>query len=220
MAKKVALIGGSGFVGSVILKELLARGWNVETLARNPDKITIKNPGLTVKKCDVSDEKALAADLKGYAEVISAYNPGWSNPNIYEDTLKNYPIIVAACKEAGVKRVLIVGGAGTLFVKPGVRLMDTGALPEEWLPGVKSLGKFHLENLRKEDGIDWVFISPAAELEPESKDSKPYNVGGDDLIVDSNGKSNIRVSDYAKALVDELENPLHHMTRITVGYYV
>lgn len=147
MDKKVALIGASGFVGSAILNELLNRGYQVEALVNHPEKIKIDNPALTVKKVDVADEKSLEEDLKGYENVISAYNPGWANPNIYEDTLTNYPKILEAAKKAGVKRLLIVGGAGTLFVKPGVRLVDTGTLPAEWLPGVKSLGEFYLNTL-------------------------------------------------------------------------
>lgn len=95
--------------------------------------------------------------------MISAYNPGWANPNIYEETLTNYPKILRAAKAAGVKRLLIVGGAGTLFVKPGVRLVDTGTLPAEWLPGVKSLGEFYLNTLIPEKGIDWVFFRLPAE---------------------------------------------------------
>lgn len=136
MDKKVALIGASGFVGSAILNELLNRGYQVEALVNHPEKNKMGNPALSVKKVDVADEKSLEEHLRGFEDVISAYNPGWANPRIYEDTLANYPKIVEAAKKAGVKRLLIVGGAGTLFVKPGVRLIDTGTLPDAWLPGV------------------------------------------------------------------------------------
>lgn len=217
MAKKIALIGASGFVGSAILKELLNRGFQVLVLVRNPDKISIKNPDLTVRQVDVSDENALAADLKGYDDVISAYNPGWKNPNIAQETLANYPKIVAAAKKAGVKRLLIVGGAGTLFVKPGLRVMDSGAIPAEIMPAVKSLGQFYLDTLAREDGIDWVFFSPAGSLEPGERTGK-YRLGHDDLIADANGKSSISVQDYAKAMVDEAEKPAHHKERFTIGY--
>ena len=91
--KKTALIGASGFVGSAILKELLSRGYEVEALIRNPENVKVNNPHLTVKKVDVADTKALAADLKGYDTIISAYNPGWTNPDIYNLTLQNYPRI-------------------------------------------------------------------------------------------------------------------------------
>lgn len=215
--KKTALIGASGFVGSVILKELLSRGYHVEALVRNPENVKVENTRLTVKKVDVADTKALASDLKGYDTVISAYNPGWTNPDIYNLTLQNYPRIVEAAKEAGVKRLLIVGGAGTLFCAPGLRVVDSGVIPAEIMDGVKSLGKFYLDTLNNEKSIDWVFFSPAGSLEP-GEATGTYRLGKDDLIVDNEGKSRITVGDYAKAMVDELENPSHHQERFTIGY--
>jgi len=215
--KKTALIGASGFVGSAILKELLSRGYEVEALVRNPENVKVNNPHLTVKKVDVADTKALAADLKGYDTIISAYNPGWTNPDIYNLTLQNYPRILEAAKEAGVKRLLIVGGAGTLFCAPGLRVVDSGAIPAEIMGGVKSLGKFYLETLNNEKDIDWVFFSPAGVLEP-GEATGTYRLGKDDLIVDSNGNSHITVGDYAKAMVDELDTPSNHKERFTIGY--
>jgi NAD-dependent epimerase/dehydratase len=215
--KKTALIGASGFVGSAILNELLSRGYNVEALVRNPENVKVKDPHLTVKKVDVADTKALAADLRGYETVISAYNPGWTNPDIYNLTLQNYPRILEAAKEAGVKRLLIVGGAGTLFCAPGLRVVDSGVIPDEIMGGVKSLGEFYLETLNKENAIDWVFFSPAGSLEPGGA-TGTYRLGKDDLIVDSEGNSRITVGDYAKAMVDELEAPAHHQERFTIGY--
>lgn len=214
---KTALIGASGFVGGAILNELLSRGYKVEALVRNPSKITVENPDLTVKKVDVADEKALAEDLKGYDTVISAYNPGWTNPNIYNETLQNYPRIVEAAKKAGVKRLLIVGGAGTLFCAPGLRVVDSGVIPAEIMDGVKSLGKFYLDILINEKDIDWVFFSPAGAFVEGTRTGK-YRLGKDDLIVDSKGNSTISVADYAKAMVDELETPAHHRERFTIGY--
>lgn len=223
MNKKVALIGASGFVGSAILRELLDRGYVVEALVNHPEKIKVESPSLTVKKVDVANEQELTDDLRGFENVISAYNPGWANPNIYEDTLTNYPKILAAAKKAGVKRLLIVGGAGTLFVKPGVRLVDTGTLPAEWLPGVKSLGEFYLNTLMKENDIDWVFFSPAGNLgdmgaKGPGKRTGVYRLGKDDMIFDKDGNSFISVEDYAKAMVDELASPAHHRERFTIGY--
>ncbi|MEG1904169.1 MAG: NAD(P)-dependent oxidoreductase [Bacteroidales bacterium] len=215
--KNVLLIGGSGFVGSAILKELLDRGYKVTTLVRNPDKITIKSSDLTIVKGDVSDFDEIKKLATGKDAVISAYNPGWNNPNIYEETLKNYPRILDAVKAAGVKRFLIVGGAGTLFVAPGVRVMDTGVIPEEIMGGVKSLGEFYLNTLMPENEIDWVFFSPAGEIAPGEKTGK-YRLGKDDLIVDENGKSRISTGDYAAAMVDELEKPTRHKERFTIGY--
>ncbi len=215
--KKTALIGASGFVGSAILNELLARGYEVEALVRNPDNVKVENERLTVKKVDVADTEALATDLKGYDTVISAYNPGWTNPDIYNLTLQNYPRILRAAKEAGVKRLLIVGGAGTLFCAPGLRVVDSGVIPAEIMGGVKSLGEFYLGTLANEKDIDWVFFSPAGSLEP-GEATGTYRLGKDDLIVDSEGKSRITVGDYARAMVDEFETPAHHQERFTIGY--
>ncbi len=211
------LIGASGFVGSAILKEALERGHNVKAVVRNPGKITISDPKLEVVGADISSAEEVARLSQGAATVISAYNPGWHNPDIYQETLKNYPAILDGVKRAGVKRILIVGGAGTLFVSPGVRLVDSGAIPAEIMPGVKSLGEFYLNTLENEKDIDWVFFSPAGSLQPGERTGK-FKLGKDDLIVNEKGESKISVQDYAKAMIDELENPRHHQERFTIGY--
>ena len=158
--KKVVLIGASGFVGNAILNELLERGHEVTAIVRHPEKVKADNPRLSVVGMDVEDSARLTDVCKGHDAVISAYNPRWGNPDMYEDTLRVYPKILNAVKASGTGRLLIVGGAGSLFVKPGVRLVDTGTLPEAWLPGVKSMAKFYLETLVHEQDLDWVFFSP------------------------------------------------------------
>lgn len=214
---KVVLIGASEFVGSAILKELLNRSIKVTAVVRKPENIKITNSNLTVVKADVSDANRLADICEGADAVISAYNPGWTNPDIYELILKVYPEILKGVKKAGVKRLLIVGGAGTLFVSPGLRVVDSGAIPNEILGGVKSLGEFYLNTLMHEKDIDWVFFSPAGIIEPGERTGK-YRLGKDDLIVNKDGESKISVEDYAKAMVDELEKPEHHQERFTIGY--
>ena len=217
--KNVVLIGATGYVGSAILNELVNRGHKVTAVVRDPDKVAVRE-GVEAVKEDVTNVEGIAKLAKGKDAVISAYNPGWANPRQYEETLENYPLIVEAAKRAGVERLLIVGGAGTLFVKPGLRLMDTGALPEAWMPGVKSLGEFYLNTLTKEEDIDWIFLSPAANLgnlQPGTRTGK-YRVGKDELLVDEKGDSFISVEDYAMAMVDELETPKHHKERYTVAY--
>ncbi len=218
--KKVVLIGASGFVGNAILNELLERGHEVTAIVRHPEKVKADNPRLSVVGMDVEDSVRLTDVCKGHDAVISAYNPGWGNPDMYEDTLRVYPKILKAVKASGTGRLLIVGGAGSLFVKPGVRLVDTGTLPEAWLPGVKSLAKFYLETLAHEQELDWVFFSPAANLgnlQPGVRTGK-FRLGKDDLIVDEKGDSFISVEDYAMAMVDELEQENHHKERFTIGY--
>lgn len=215
--KKIVLIGASGFVGSALLNEALNRGIEVTAVVRNPERVKISNSNLKIVKADVSSTDEIVNIAKGSDAVISAYSPGRSNPNIYEETLKNYPVILEGVKKAGVKRLLIVGGAGTLFVTPGLRLVDTGAIPAEMIGLVKSLGEFYLNTLMDEKAIDWVFFSPAATIEQGERTGN-YRLGKDDLIVDDKGESKISVQDYAKAMIDELEQPKHHNERFTIGY--
>ncbi|MBO4589212.1 MAG: NAD(P)-dependent oxidoreductase [Bacteroidales bacterium] len=219
MAKNVLLIGATGFVGSAILNELVNRGHKVTAIVREAGKLSACK-GLEAVVADATNPAELAVLAKGKDAVISAYNPGWANPRQYEETLENYPKIVEGVKRAGVRRLLIVGGAGTLFVKPGVRLVDTGTLPAEWLPGVKSLGEFYLNTLMKEDGIDWVFFSPAGNLGNMSTGVRTgkYRLGKDDMLFDDKGESFISVEDYAVAMVDELEQENHHKERFTAAY--
>ena len=215
----VLLIGATGYAGSAILSELVSRGHTVTAVVRNAAKLSASDSVRPVE-ADATDPEVLAGLASGKDAVISAYNPGWKNPRLYEDTLENYPKIVEGVRASGVKRLLIVGGAGTLFVKPGVRLIDTGTLPAEWLPGVKSLGEFYLNYLTKVKDIDWVFLSPAGNLGNLQKGERTgkYRVGKDDMLFDEKGNSFISVEDYAVAMVDELEKPQHHFERFTVAY--
>lgn len=215
--KSVVLIGASGFVGNAILNELLSRGHKVTAVVRNPKKINVTNSKLEIVKTDVSDTNVMVEICKGKEAIISAYNPGWANPDIYEETLRNYPLILEAAKQSGVERILCVGGAGTLFCAPGLRVVDSGAIPDAIIGGVKSLGEFYLNTLMNEKAIDWIFFSPAGTLEPGKRTGK-FRLGKDDLIIDENGISHISVEDYAVAMVDELENPKHHYERFTIGY--
>ena len=221
--KKVVLIGASGFVGSAILNELLYRGHQVTAIAPHPEKVKADNPNLTVVQGDATDPATLAGVSKGKDAVISAYNPGWGHPRQYEETLEKYPKIVEGTKRAGVRRLLIVGGAGTLFVAPGLRLVDTGDLPAEWLPGVKSMGEFYLDYLMSEKEVDWVFFPPAGNLgnmgqQGPGKRTGKFRLGKDDMLFDEKGESFISVEDYAYAMIDELEQENHHNERFTAAY--
>ncbi len=214
--KNIALIGASGFVGSALLKEALNRGHKVTAIVRNPEKIKLTHPNLTVKGGDARDAATVEELVKGMDAVISAYNPGWTNPELHTDTLKAYSAILEGCKKAGIKRLQIVGGAGSLFIK-GVRLLDMGVIEETILPEVKALAQVLYTLQENEKEIDWVFFSPAANIAPGKRTGK-FRLGKDDLITDNKGESYISVEDYALAMIDELENPKHHFERFTIGY--
>ena len=213
----VLLIGATGFVGSAVLNELVSRGHKVTAVVRNIEKLA-KNDLVNAVKEDVANVDAIAKLAEGKDAIISAYNPGWTNPDIETLITENYPKILEAAKKSGVERLLIVGGAGTLFCAPGLRVVDSGAIPEEIMGGVRPLGDFYLNTLMNENGIDWVFFSPAGVFDQEGKKTGNYRLGKDDLIVDAEGNSHISVQDYADAMVNELEKPAHHKERFTIGY--
>ena len=213
----VLLIGATGFVGSAVLNELVSRGHKVTAVARNVEKVA-KSELLDVVKEDVANVDAIAKLAEGKDAIISAYNPGWTNPDIATLISENYPKILSAAKKSGVKRLLIVGGAGTLFCAPGLRVVDSGAIPDEIMGGVRPLGDFYLNTLMNENDIDWVFFSPAGVFDQQGKKTGNYRLGKDDLIVDAEGNSHISVQDYADAMVNELEKPAHHKERFTIGY--
>ena len=213
----VLLIGATGFVGSAVLNELVSRGNKVTTVVRNIEKLA-KSDLVNAVKEDVANVDAIAKLAEGKDAIISAYNPGWTNPDIATLITENYPKILEAAKKSGVERLLIVGGAGTLFCAPGLRVVDSGAIPEEIMGGVRPLGDFYLNTLMNENDIDWVFFSPAGVFDQEGKKTGNYRLGKDDLIVDAEGNSHISVQDYADAMVNELEKPSHHKERFTIGY--
>ena len=212
---KVTLLGATGFVGSALLKEALDRGHLVSAIVRHPEKLE-KREGLTAKAGDVYDTTSLATLIHGSDVIISAFNPGWKNPNLYDDQVRGTASIIAAIKKAGIKRVLWVGGAGGLEVKPGARVVDSPDLPVWVKPG--SLATINaLEQLRKEPELEWSYLSPSAELKPGQRTGK-FRLGSDQLLVDADGQSRISVQDYAVAMIDEMERPAHVRQRFTVGY--
>ena len=215
--KKIVLIGASGFVGTAILKEALDRGHQVTAVVRHPDRITAVHKNLEVKQGDVSVINVVTEVCRNADAVISAYNPGWKNPDIAEETTRVYTTILEGIRKSGVKRFLVVGGAASLFISPGKRLMDAGVMPESFLPAVRALAGFYLNDLIAEKNIDWVFFSPAVNLEPGMRTGK-FRLGKDDIILNEKGESRISVQDYAVAMVDELEKPAHHRERFTIGY--
>jgi uncharacterized protein len=216
---KVALIGASGFVGSAILKEALERGHQVTAIVRHPDKILLQNDRLTVRQADVLDVEQLSQVLKGHEAVINAYNAGWTNPNLYEDFLKGSSAIQQSVKKSGVKRFITIGGAGSLYVAPGLQLVDTPQFPAEWKPGALAARDF-LTELLPEKELEWTFVSPAIEMHQGTSGERRghYRTNLDNPVFDENGRSVSSVEDLALAIVDELEHPQHIRQRFTAAY--
>jgi len=212
---KVAIIGASGKVGSFIRDEALARGHQVTAIVRHPEKITVQNPRLTVVKADVLKDKVDEL-VKGHDAVISAYNGGWDNPDIYSTGIKGARAIISGVKRSGIKRLLVVGGAGSLEVVPGVQLIDAMEFPEDIKGGVLSTRET-LYMLKKEKELEWTFLSPPQNLNPGERTGH-YRMGKDQLLKDKNGESKISTQDYAIAMLDELEHPQHIRERFTVAY--
>lgn len=212
---KIALIGATGFVGSALLEELLSRGHQVRALQRDTARLGAR-PGLTVRTVDVLAGDGLAAELAGMDAVVSAYNAGWTNPRLHDDFLRGSEAIAAAARDAGV-RLLVVGGAGSLFIAPGQQLVDSPAFPAEWKQGALAAREL-LDRLRA-DGtpLDWTFVSPAMHLQPGERTGQ-YRLGTEAPVFDADGESRISVADLAAAIADELAQPRHRRQRFTVGY--
>jgi len=202
---KIALIGVSGRVGSRLLTELLSRGHSVTGIVRDPTKLA-SQPGLVLKAGDATQPTQLAPLLAGHDAVISAMRFQSSDPKA----------LIAAVKQAGVPRLMVVGGAASLEVAPGQTLFDASGFPEAYKPEAATGRKF-LDVLRAEKDLDWTFLSPSAEFAPGERTGK-FRLGGDQLLSDANGKSWISMEDFAIAFVDELETPKHSRQRYTVGY--
>ncbi|HEY4935833.1 MAG TPA: NAD(P)-dependent oxidoreductase [Puia sp.] len=212
---KLALIGANGKIGSRILEEALSRGHSVTGIARNPD-FSFKKERLTWVKTDALNTDALATAIKGNDAVISAFGIDWHKPETYHQFSDIAQSVINAAKKAGVKRVINVGGAGSLEVAPGLQLVDTVSFPEGWRKGADEQRK-SLEAFRREKDLDWTFFSPAATIEPGPRTGK-FRIGKDNPVFDEKGNSSISYDDYAAALIDELERPRFIKQRFTIGY--
>ena len=216
---KIVLYGATGRAGSRILTELLGRGHQVLAVVRNPDTLA-PNDGLTVQQGDLSSVEAIAEAIGGAQAVISAYGPP---PDKTEQLLGVTKREIAAVQQVSQQasstehapRLIVVGGAGSLEVAPGVTLESAKDFPAAWKPIAQAHEKA-LELLRA-SSIDWTYLSPSAFFEPGPRTGK-FRLGQDTLLTDANGKSWISMEDYAIALVDELEQPQHRRQRFTVGY--
>ena len=212
---KIALIGATGFVGSALLKEALDRGHDVTAIVRHPEKIQPQTK-LHPQQCDVYNADEVARLLTGHDAVISAFSPSKTDPEIREKHVQGIKTMLAAMKQAGIKRLLVVGGAGSLEVKPGLRVIDTPDFPEQWKGTARATADI-LQLLRREHDIEWTCLSPSAILQPGMR-TGTFRLGTDQLLVDANGQSRISTQDYAVAMINEVERPAHIRQRFTVGY--
>lgn len=202
---KIAIIGATGRAGSQLLKEALRRGHSVVAIARDPSSLQGRE-GVTLKALDARDSAALQAAVTGVDAVLSAAHFSTLEPQA----------IIEPVKGAGVKRLLVVGGAGSLLLPSGQRVIDSPDFPEAY-KAEASAGVRFLDTLRQEPTLDWTFLSPSAEF-VEGERSGRYTLGKDHLLIGADGKSWISFADYAIALIDELEKPAHTRQRFTVGY--
>ncbi len=202
---RIALIGATGNVGSKILNEALSRGHQVTGIARHVDKLQGRT-GVTAKQADLADEKAIAEAVRGSDAIVVSVR---YQPN---DVLRAFP----AARAAGVKRVLFVGGAASLEISPGLRLVDTPNFPPEIkveaLPAAEAL-----KRIREEKELEWTFVSPSIMLVPGQRTGK-FRIGTDQVLKDEKGDSRISQEDLAVAIIDELERPRQVRKRFTVGY--
>jgi len=208
---KIAMFGATGTLGSRILNELTARGHEVTAVIRNPAHAP-SGENVTVTAGDVFDSASVEDAVRGADAVVSAYGPGPNKPESLPNAMKS---LIAGVEAAGVKRLITVGGAGGLEVKPGVRLIDTPEFPAEW----KRIAEAHIEALEllRRSNLDWTSVSPAAFIRPGERTGR-YRTDTNKLVVNDRGKSEISTEDFAIAVVDELENPRHSRERFTAAW--
>lgn len=213
---KIAIIGATGFLGKSLTNELSDRKHEVTAISRTAQESDKDN--LKYIAVDVYNVEALAEILKGQDAVISAFNPGWTNPNIYADFLKGAKVIQEAVKLSGVKRLITVGGAGSLYID-GKQLVDGPDFPADIKPGATAAREY-LDIIKEEKDLDWAFFSPAIEMHPGITTGRTgkYRLGDDSPVFNEEGRSILSGEDVAVVLADEVENPKHHQVRFTAGY--
>lgn len=206
----VVLFGASGTIGSRILAELVARGHQVKAVSRRADREWPQ--GVAGVAGDIGNAADVAEIVQGADAVISSYGPALENTDALVGVTGS---LVEGLRRAGVSRLLMVGGAGSLFVAPGVRLTDTPQFPD-FLQGIAAAHHEALKLLEATE-LDWTNLSPAALIEPGERTGQ-FRLDTDNLVVDAAGNSRISAEDYAVALVDELEQGKYRRQRFTVGY--
>ncbi|WP_165006903.1 NAD(P)-dependent oxidoreductase [Neisseria yangbaofengii] len=215
---KIAVIGATGYVGQAVVNELADRQHQVTAFARNVEKVQ-KADNIQAVAFDVNSAD-FASQLQGFDVVVSAFNPGWTNPNIGAEFTQGANAIVEAAKQANVPYLLIVGGAGSLYVAPNVQLIDTPDFPKEIFDGANA-ARLLLGELQDRRDVNWSFISPPAMLGADAGFSEErtgeYRLGGNDLLMNGDEPAGISVADLAIAIADDAEQKAHLHQRFTVA---
>jgi hypothetical protein len=211
---RIAVLGATGNIGQRIVREALERGHRVTAIARDPSPLSELDDQLTTAAADATRANELTPLIAEHAAVISSVGPSRdSDPSVLVDVSR---AVAAAAMTAGVRRVLVVGGAGSLSVQPGVELLSTPEFPRAWR-GVALAHREALELWRRVKELDWTYVSPAAFIEPGTRTGH-YRTGHNDLVVDASGQSRISMEDFALAVIDALEHRTHLHERITFAY--
>lgn len=207
---KIAVIGASGKAGRLIMEEAIARGHEVAAIVRNAAKV--QNPRVQVQEKDVFDLNA--EDMQAYDVVVNAFGAAPGQEHLHVEAGR---ILIQALKGLARTRLIVVGGAGSMFVDEAktVRLMDTAEFPKEYYATASNQGQ-NLQDLQQSADVQWTFISPAAFFDPQGKQTGSYKKGKDHLITNEKGQSYVSYADYAVAVLDEIENPHHKNERFTV----
>jgi len=197
------------------VNEALERGHDVTAIVRHPEKITTQHPRLTVVQGDALDVDNLVNTTRGHDVLISAYSPGMTPTDDQSQFSTVAHNLIEAVKQSDVSRVIVVGGASSLEVAPGVRLIDTPQFPDFLKP--HAAGSAAALDILRASEIDWTYFSPAISIEPGTR-TGTYRLGKDNPIFDAQGKSDISMEDYSAALIDEVERPQFLRQRFTIGY--
>ncbi len=215
---KILLFGATGNVGRCVIKEALSRGHQITGVVRDPQAVENSDPRVSLRRGDATDRRSVAELARGVDAVVSAISPRPNARGLPAPTLVAAArALIAGLRDAGTKRVVAVGGAGSLEVAPGKALVDQPGFPDAYK--AESLdGRDSLEVYRKEAaGLDWTLISPAVEIAPGERKGR-YRTTADTVLTDANGKSFITFEDLAVAIIDELEKPQHLGRRFGVAY--
>ncbi|MDO4249496.1 MAG: NAD(P)H-binding protein [Neisseria sp.] len=213
---KFAVIGATGYVGSAVVKELASRGHDITAFARNSAKV-LPAANVNAVAADINAPD-FAEKLRGFDGVVSAFNPGWATENQAETAAQGAAAIAAAAEAAEVPYLLVVGGAGSLYIAPGVQLVDTPEFPQEIFPAANAM-RNHLADLQQNSRLNWAFISPPADFYEGSPHQAGggYRTGKDDVLTSETGLAGIHVDDLAKAIADDVETKAHLRQRFTVA---